>query len=117
MNILEKSPFTVLSAFGMTCRWGKTITQDVFRNRLLQLLKPYVEGELQEFDREFTRCAAAISGSTALWMLLMPADWEPDNLHILVPSRKGVALIQFFEHHEYTVNRVCLTNIQRKTIR
>jgi hypothetical protein len=76
--------------------------EDVIRNRLVQLLKPYVEGEMRAFEREFTLCAAAISGSTALWMLLIPDNWTPKDLNIIAPSQGADKLVQFFESIGYT---------------
>ena len=102
MYILEYSPVHELFTFGATCRRGRCAVEDVIRNRLVRLLKPYVEGEMWAFEREFTLCAAAISGSTALWMLLIPDNWTPKDLDIIAPSQGADKLVQFFESIGYT---------------
>jgi hypothetical protein len=115
-RIFEDAPFEMLRSFGATCTAGHQVSRDVLRLRLSRLLTNYVDNQLAIFSRIFARSGAVISGSCPLWMLLMPSEWTPNNLNIVVPIRKSILLRDFFEGLGYTAQDEPVDPQQRGTI-
>jgi hypothetical protein len=95
--VLEELPFKELCMWAATCKAGRITVKCVLKLRLSSLLKSYVAAQLTSFGDILTRSGGVIYGSIALWMLLAPKEWSPNNLNIIVPFSRGRRLLRFFE--------------------
>jgi hypothetical protein len=128
-EILEKLQIKDLIAYAHTHRMGRQSACRIVRGRLLRLLQFFIQPEyLHGIMEIMQKTGAVIGGSAALWLILSPCSWTPDNLEIIVPVRRSTDVVQYFErckrpaHHSPTLeidveycNRDLIHRIRRIT--
>jgi len=84
-----------------TCKSIKVSTSGETEHRLRLALVPYFPGWLHEISAFLREHKALISGSTIL-SILVPGNWKPNDLVLVLPERSSTALEALLLTHGYS---------------
>lgn len=102
-EILENLQIKDLVTYAHTHRTGRETVSRIVRGRYLTLLQFFITPKYLHSTIELLeRTGSVIGGCAALWLILSPCSWTPDNLDIITPVFKASGVSWHLEWSRHT---------------